>query len=533
MRTIAIINQKGGCGKTTCAINLAATLSANQHKTLLVDMDPQGHCALGLAVPEKRVERSTADLLRHGLDGSIGIDDATWQITRHLDLVPASVSLAALEQQLHAAPDRDRRLSHVLATAQSRYDFCIIDCPPSIGLLTFNALRAADEALIPVETGYFAMQGSVRQSQTIDAIIQRIGRNLRYRVLPTMYDVRTRLAREILAELKRHFGDKVLPTVINFNAKLKEAASFGQPITDYDPASRGMQDFEHLAAWLIANPPEPKPEPFEHAAPQTVPAFSPVADPQPLADAASSAVDPADATAQPQPLMSRAAELAQRARHLSSRTAEISQRLQQDAERAGVPLNPASPTPAPVQSPPMAQPSASSPATPPPGSPLDIQQLTPPEPAEGDTPDIPHRAPNATRTRANDARNEDLRRKVSRLYGVRNTSRGVLFVQPGSPNQPITIAGEFNGWNAESHPMNYDANLEVWQACLPLPAGTHQYRLVINGDWVNDPHNPHQQTNPFGDPNSLVTVPTTTNPTVAHRDPTPAQAPATTTPSAT
>ena len=273
MRTIAIINQKGGCGKTTTSINLAAVLALRGHRTLLVDMDPQSHCALGLAVPESQVERCTADLLKHGLDGTMSVQDVTWQISRGLDLVPSSMALATMEQHLAAATDKDRRLVQVLSTVQDKYDFCIIDCPPSIGLLTFNALRAADEVLIPVETGYFAMQGSVRQEKTIDLLVRRVGHRVRFRVLPTMYDVRTKLAREILAELKKHFGERVLPLVINFNSKLKEAASFGQPITEYDAASRGMQDFEELADWLMENPPAPVAVSYTHL---TLPTIYPV-----------------------------------------------------------------------------------------------------------------------------------------------------------------------------------------------------------------------------------------------------------------
>jgi len=240
VRTIAIINQKGGCGKTTTSINLAAVMALRGQRTLLLDMDPQSHCALGLAVPDNQIQRSTADLLRHGPGGGLKVRDVTWQISRGLDLVPSSMALAGIEQQLASAPDKDRR---------------IVDCPPSIGLLTFNALRAADEVMIPVETGYFAMQGSVRQEQTIEMMARRVGHEVRFSVLPTMYDVRTRLAREILGELKKHFGERVLPIVINFNSKLKEAASFGQPITEYDSASRGMQDFDALATWLLDNPP--------------------------------------------------------------------------------------------------------------------------------------------------------------------------------------------------------------------------------------------------------------------------------------
>lgn len=255
MRTIAIINQKGGCGKTTVSINLAAVLASQERRTLLVDVDPQGHCAIGLAVPEAQIEQSVTDLLRAGLDGSVASADVIWQITRYLDLAPSTMELAALQQELSAAPDRDRRLTQVLSTVADNYDFCVIDCPPSIGVLTFNALRAAGEVIIPVETGYFALQGSRKQAATIEMLGRRIGHQVRFSVLPTMYDVRTKLAREILAELRRHFGERLLPVVVHFNSKLKEAASFGQPIAEYDPTSRGMQDFERLATWLVTNPP--------------------------------------------------------------------------------------------------------------------------------------------------------------------------------------------------------------------------------------------------------------------------------------
>jgi chromosome partitioning protein len=304
VRTISIINQKGGCGKTTVSINLAAVLASMGRKTLLVDMDPQSHCALGLAVPETQLDRAIGGMLLAGLDGSLAFSDIVWQISRNLDLAPSTMALAGIEQELAAAPDKDRRLAQVLSTVADQYEFCIIDCPPSIGLLTFNALRASDEILIPVETGYFALQGSVRQEATIEMLARRINHNVRFKVLATMYDVRTKLAREILSELRRHFGDKLLPVVVNFNSKLKEAASFGQPITEYDPASRGMADFDKLANWLIANPPAQMVSAGEQAAGGT-------------------AANPA---------MSRAAELVERARALSARTAALAARINSDSD---------------------------------------------------------------------------------------------------------------------------------------------------------------------------------------------------------
>ncbi|MBL4700093.1 AAA family ATPase [bacterium AH-315-I18] len=429
MRTIAIINQKGGCGKTTVSINLAAVLASQGHRTLLVDMDPQGHCALGLAVPEAQIHQSIADMMLAGLDGSMAMADIVWQISRNFDLVPATTSLAGVEVQLANASDRDRRLVQVLSTIQSSYDFCIIDCPPSIGLLTFNALRACDEVIVPVETGYFALQGSFKQEATVEMMVRRTGHQVRHKVLATMYDVRTKLAREILSELKKHFDDRLLPIVINFNAKLKEAASFGQPITEYDPTSRGMQDFEQLAAWLAANPPEPS------VSSEGVDEVAPVA----------------------HPALSRAAELVERARALSARTASLASKIAADpaVSRTGL-----------------------------------MQEAERESNAQSPDPVIV---------------SENVKR-MQRLFGVRKTNQGILFVQPEQAATQISIAGDFNNWSPTATLLKKDDKLGVWQTCIPVPPGRYRYRVVIDGQWKHDQYNTSIETNPFGELNSILEV---------------------------
>jgi len=253
MQCIAVINQKGGCGKTTISINLAACLADRGKRTLLVDMDPQSHCAVGLAVPEDQIEKNIYDVLISGHTQShVELKHIVWQISPNFDLAPSGIELAALESQLAGEEGRENCLSNVLSRFAGDYEYVIVDCPPGVGLLMFNALRAADEVLIPVETGYFALHGLSRQIETLEVLRQQCKQDIRFHVLASLYDVRTKLAREVLNELKKNFKAELLQTVINFNTKLKEAASFGQPISEYDPASKGMRDFENLADELLS-----------------------------------------------------------------------------------------------------------------------------------------------------------------------------------------------------------------------------------------------------------------------------------------
>jgi chromosome partitioning protein len=265
MRTIAIINQKGGCGKTTTSINLAACLARLGHKTLLVDVDPQGHCGVGLAVPEDQIERTILDALIEESDGKPAkMSEIVWQIASDFDLAPANIKLAAFEQLFAGRAGREDRLLKALESVKETYEWTIIDCPPSVGLITFNALRACDEVIVPVETGFFSLHGLTKMMETLEILKDKCQKEIAIRVLPTLYDTRTKLAREVLSELRGKFRDYLMQSTVNFNTKLKEAASFGQPITEYDPGSRGYKDFVNLARELMGHRPvELEPTPAE------------------------------------------------------------------------------------------------------------------------------------------------------------------------------------------------------------------------------------------------------------------------------
>ena len=246
MRVIAIANQKGGCGKTTTAINLGACLARLGRRTLIVDLDPQAHASLGLSRGKPDLDGPTVyDAL---LDGG-SFEDVVRPVSENLHLAPSHPRLLQAEQRLNLLPHGEETLKRALAGIEPDYDFVLIDCPPTGGLLTANAVHAADETIITVDTGFFALYGV---SQLLRFIDGAAGGSPRVRALATLYDRRTSFGREILKDLSGYFGAALFVTVIHSNVKLKEASSFGVPIVDYDPRARGSQDYMSLAQEVVA-----------------------------------------------------------------------------------------------------------------------------------------------------------------------------------------------------------------------------------------------------------------------------------------
>ncbi|MHC4725667.1 MAG: AAA family ATPase [Planctomycetota bacterium] len=434
MRTIAVVNQKGGCGKTTVSINLASALADLDQKVLLVDMDPQSHCAVGLAVPEEQIEQSIYDvLISTSRNEPIRLTEVLWQISDKLELAPASLDLSAFEQQMVGITERECCLRDALNEIKNDYDYTVIDCPPAVSLLTFNALRAADEIIVPVETGYFALHGLSRQLETLSILCRRCSQHVDVRVLASMYDIRTKMAREILADLRSHFADKMFKTVVSFNTKIKEASSFGQPISEYDPASKGHKDFHSLAEEVLGSESKQQRHEFVNS----------------LAD------------------------------QLESISATADELLQ--TTKPPVTTELVSQTPKPILK-------------------LPVEEFTPVEekveaPVEEPKMEIPE-TPKPLDTEA----------KLSDYYGVSQMEDAVVFVTLYPRAGNVQIAGDFNNWQPEHSPMQKVGESGIWQTEMNLMPGRYRYRLVVDGQWQQDPYNELTELNPFGGFNSIIEV---------------------------
>jgi chromosome partitioning protein len=257
MRIIAIVNQKGGCGKTTTTVNLAGALAADGARVLVVDIDPQAHATLALGIDPDKLDENIYEILAEP-DGSERLQQVIVEAGEGLDLAPSGIVLSALEQKLASerVDERTERLSAALdALPEGTYEYVLIDCPPNVGLLTFNALRAATEVIIPLETSRFAIHGVEKLLETIALLTERIGHDLSVRVLTTLYDGRTRFARTTLAEIREIFKDMCFDTVIRLNVKLREAAARGKPIGNLAPSANGALDHAALAVEVEASPP--------------------------------------------------------------------------------------------------------------------------------------------------------------------------------------------------------------------------------------------------------------------------------------
>ena len=448
MKTIAVVNQKGGCGKTTVSINLASTLAGMDQRILLVDMDPQSHCAVGLAVPEQQIEQSIYDvLISRSRNEPMKLSEILWQISDGLELAPASIDLSAFEQQMAGIAERECSLKDALDEVKDEYDYTIIDCPPAVGLLTFNALRAATDIVVPVETGYFALHGLSKQLETLSLLCRRTNQEVNVKILATLYDIRTKMAREILADLRNHFGDKMFDTIITFNTKIKEASSFGQPISDYDPASKGHRDFRSLATEIISVQAKQQRHEFVNSLSDQLESISATAD-----------------------------ELLQEAKP--------PEHVESTLEVAGPPVD-------------LREDNFSSAEN------LAWEELE----AEVVNAEIQVSEINEIIASQEEGISEEqIDEKLSKYYGVDQINDAVVFVTLYPRAQSVQIAGDFNNWQPQDTQMQKVGESGVWQKELKIPAGRYRYRLVVDGQWQQDPYNDTTEMNPFGEYNSVFEV---------------------------
>ena len=250
-KIVSIANQKGGVGKTTTAINLSTILAKKGKKVLMIDADPQGNASSGVGIDRDDIELSTYDVLIN--------DDTMEEVVKktnikNLNLCPSNINLAGAEVELVSVMSREHRLKEKLDVIRDNYDFIIIDCPPSLGLITLNAFTASDSVLIPVQCEYYALEGLGQLLNTIALVKKHLNKEIEIEgALLTMYDIRTNLSNQVVKEVKKYFNDKVYKNVIPRNVKLSEAPSYGMPISMYDPRSKGAKSYEKFVREFLKN----------------------------------------------------------------------------------------------------------------------------------------------------------------------------------------------------------------------------------------------------------------------------------------
>jgi chromosome partitioning protein len=252
MRTIAVVNQKGGCGKTITSINLSAFLACAQRRVLLVDMDPQGHATLGLVTEAGPPSKTLYEVFsRHADKEPTGLRDIIVPVRQNLDVAPADILLSAIPEMLAGLVGRENILSDALARVRDAYDYVVVDCPPNVGLLTFNALKGCSEAIVPMDPSFFSLHGLGKLLETFDVLAKKAEHRIEARVLITLYPGRAPFVKAVVDELRRHLDGRYFETVIRYSVKLAEAASHGVPIAHYCRHCAGFDDYQALAIEVL------------------------------------------------------------------------------------------------------------------------------------------------------------------------------------------------------------------------------------------------------------------------------------------
>ncbi len=455
MRVISIANQKGGCGKTTTTINLAASLAFLQKKVLLIDLDPQGHSTCGLGIKAETLDKTVYNLFKEDL-ATTPVSHVVCSVESGLDLIPAHVVLNAIEQELVGIAGREDRLASRLSELPTNhYDFILIDCPPNMGVLTYNALRASDEIIIPIEPSFFSLHGLAKIFETINRLRQDTGKTLQLHALLTRYEKRTRLTQEIQEEVGRYFQDQVFSHPIRENVRLREAAAAGKSIVQFDRNSTGFQDYMNLAIETIERGMLRKTI-FKdmvsnngngsHEENKNGEAKSEIPQETFLDKVANDLSLP---QLENHPVIAEETELVKQMEALEPAHA---------AEATGETAN------------------------------SEIAVLeAPTQPAQSFVTE------------------ENIKTEQSDAVSPSAVLGGILFSYRNPNAKEVLVAGDFNQWVGE-HMMKVEEDSDRWHKILPISAGVYRYKFLVNGEWTIDPQNRQMEPTPYGGLNSVFEV---------------------------